>query len=515
MLIGSNTFLYYFQIDQQNSIFEEKIVAFNEENIGIAPMTPQYEIYYNNPFSNSSTESNAMPGVFTNELKDNIRQAYQDARGLELQPKISIAGSISNYESLTPFIITDQSLTDTGFGDRDFGVPVEYLFFDDNTFEALFELYNLDVTELSDDSFVYIRQGFDIFTSSYGSFDENEQLEKLYERDFNPISTASQGAVTIGYRDSGKRGDYNDNENNITTPYNGTYISAQNITIDPNYILDLETLSLNTTQSDDQIVALQGEKVSLYTLQSENLERDTELQVSGGEDPIRQKNLVVGRLSNIGKVIPPYVSIQIALQVGISFTEIPPDDYKVLRETNPVLWTGNARGHFESSLREFVQNSSLGVTPDREYGVFFYSSQFQPESVIVFAVEDAAIASEFIYLANVGVYLVLLTIVSLSQVVIGRSKLKVLQILKDRGFTTFSLFLRSLVGSIIYTGLGTVIGLLLSLGFLFAVLRDYNEIVNYMQSSAFSIITPLLTITIIVQIVIDWQYIKRKDRKTN
>ena len=512
VLIGSNTFLYYFQVNQQNTIFEEKIVVFEEENIGATPMTPQYEIgYYDAIISN--TTSNVVPGDFANELKNRIKQAYQDHRSMELQPKISIAGA-SYSDEVTPFIVTDQSLTNDS--DRDFGVPVEYLFFDDDTFEALFKLYNLDVTELSDDSFVYIRQGSDIFSKSSRFNDETDQPEKLYGRDFNPISTASQGAVTIGYRNENLVQNYNDRENNITTPYNGTYISAQNITIDPNYVLDLETLLLNTTQSDDQIVALQGTKASLYTLQSENLERDTGLLVSDEEESIRQKNLIVGRLSTINKAITPYTTHVITLQIGISFTDIPIDDYETLREINAALWPSNDRWDFQRSVENSLQYSSLGVmTSQPEYGYYFYSSSLQPESVIVSAVEDVSYLSEFIYFANVGVYLVLLTMVSLSQVVISRSKLKVIQILKDRGYTTFSLFIRGLAGSVLYTGLGTIIGLLLSFGFLFAVLRDYNEIVSYIQSTAFSVIIPLLTLTVIVQIVIDWQYIRRKDRKTN
>ena len=510
VLIGSNTFLYYFQIEQEGSIFEEKFVAFNEENIGIAPMTPQYNIILDLS-ENNTASSNNITGDFTSKLEENIKQAYQEIRGLEVQPQISVAGAITYTMGQTSFIITDQSLKNES--DGDFGVPIEYLFFDDDTFEALFKLYNLNITELSDDSFVYIRQGFDIFSSVH-SFRE----EQLYKRDFNPINTSAQGAVTIGYNYGHSEGNFMD-ENGDVGPYNGTYSLIQNITIDPDYILDLETLFLDITQSDDQIVALQGGKTSPYILQSGNLDPDSFSQsdrlVSGGEEEFRiQKNLMLGRLGNMAKVIPSGLSTQINLQVGISFADIPLDDYKTLREMNPKLWSFNNRQDFEEMLIDLLKNSSSELIPEVA-ALSFSDSQFQPDSVIITGVEDVTYISEFIYFTNVGVYLVLLTIVALSQVVISRSKLRVLQILKDRGYTKFSLFVRGLVGSAIYTGLGTLITLSLSFGFLFAIFRDYSEIANYVQSSTFSILTPLLAVTVIVQVVIDWNYIRNEDRKTN
>ena len=509
MLIGSNTFLYYFQIEQEGSIFEEKFVAFNEENIGIAPMTPQYNIIFESS-ENYTAESRDMTVDFISMLKDNIKQTYQEVQGLEVQPQISIAGAIPYATGQTSFIITDQSLKNES--DGDFGVPIEYLFFDDDTFETLFKLYNLDITQLSSDSFVYIRQGSDVF-SSLRNFDAEEEPELFYERDFNPISTAAQGAVTIGYT-------YEDSvstfigEDDVTGPYNGTYSSAQNITIDPNYILDIETLFLNTTQSENQIVALQGSRTSVYTLQSDNLDPDVDAIVFGEEEPKGRKNLVLGRLNNIAKVIPSGIFSQISLQIGISFTDITIEEYKRFKEIDPRLWSSSEVYTFEAGITEFLEKYSSELIPEFER-MFFYTSQFQSESVIIDGVEDVALISEFIYFTNVGVYLILLTVVSLSQVVIGRSKLRVLQILKDRGYTTFSLFLRGLAGSVIYTGLGTLIALSLSFGFLFAVFRDSNEIVNYAQSSTFSILTPLLIVTVIVQIIIDWNYIRSEDRKTN
>ena len=506
MLIGSNTFLYYFQIDQQSSIFEEKFVTFDEENIGIAPMTPQYTIIFNFD-RNSTIESDNMVGDFTNKLKEGIKQAYQEIRGLEVQPQISVAGEVPKSQGQTAFIITDQSLSNKS--DGDFGVPIEYLFFDDDTFEALFKLYNLDITELSNDSFVYIRQGSDIFSSLH-TIEKEGQLEHIYKKDFNPTSTAAQGEVTIGYAFEDSISTFTD-ENGDTGPYNGTYSSIQNITIDPNYILDLETLFLNTTQPDDQLIALQGAKASIYSLQSKNLDPKIKF---GEEEPIGQRNIVLGRLSNIAKAIPSGLYSQIRLQVGISFTNILIDDHRMLREIDLRLWPYFNQLDFEEKLTELLDDfgSELisGVESPR-----IIESHFQYESVIVSGVEDVIFISEFIYFANIGVYLVLLTIVSLSQVVVGRSKLRVLQILKDRGYTKSSLFLRGLVGSVIYTGLGTLIALSLSFGFLFAVFRDSNEIVNYVQSSTFNILTPLLAVTVIIQVVIDWNYVRKEDRKTN
>ena len=509
MLIGSNTFLYYFQVEQESSIFEEKFVAFNEENIGIAPMTPQYNIVFD-IFDNKTAESRNVTGDFTSKLVENIKLAYQEVQGLEVQPQISVAGAVSYTGGQTSFIITDQSLNNES--DGDFGVPIEYLFFDDDTFESLFKLYNLNITEQSNDSFVYIRQGTDIF-SSLNNIEEEDQSKTLYKRDFNPTSAAAQGSVTIGYTFEDSVSTFID-ENNDTGPYNGTYSSIQNITIDPDYILDAETLFLNTTQSDEQIVALQGEIASLYTLQSGNLDPDGRSLVFGGEEPRGQKNLVLGRLNNIAKVIPSGLFTQINLQVGISFTDIAIDEYRALKDIDPRLWSFNIQRDFEARIAELLRDSGSELIPEFE-SLFFYSSDFQPESVVVAGVEDVTFISEFIYFTNVGVYLILLTIVSLSQVVIGRSKLRVLQILKDRGYTKFSLFLRGLVGSVIYTGLGTLIALLLSFGFLFAAFRDSNEIVNYVQSSTFNILTPLLAATVIVQVVIDWNYVRNEDRKTN